>query len=300
MRVACVQARNRGLGFPGVFSGRRRRACARWRFARFSAPLDRTLGVALTLAWLSAPASAGAWLQPKGHGQIIVSSAFTDSARGFDAGGDPAAIPDYRKVETNAYVEYGLTDGVTAVLQPQLRSVTIGAPVDAHRFGLGYSDVGARFRIWSDDTSVVSWQGLVRIPGASDDSDPAQTGSTDFQFDARGLYGRSFSLGAWNSFLDAELGYRLRTGDAANEIRADLTVGTRPVPNFLLLAQSFNTFSQGAAHGVFSQVREHKVQVSVVWDVTGKWSLQVGGIATVAGENTLAERGAFAAIWTRF
>jgi predicted acetyltransferase len=40
--------------------------------------------------------------------------------------------------------------------------------------------------------------------------------------------------------------------------------------------------------------------VSLVWDFARNWSVQAGGIATVAGANTLRERGYFAAIWKRF
>lgn len=225
---------------------------------------------------------------------------FTQAGSGFDGGGGTVDIPDYRKFEQNAYLEYGLSDDVTALAQPQLRAVSIAAPTDADHVGLGYTDLGARMRIWSGDDAVLSGQALVRIPGAGDDMDPAQVGSTDFEADMRGLYGRSFSLGAWPAFIDAQLGYRFRAGDPADEIRADITFGVRPRPDFLLLAQSFNTVSVGSARGYFSKLREHKLQVSVVWDVSEAWSLQLGGVATVAGKNALAERGVVVGLWRRF
>jgi len=258
------------------------------------------LALGLIAAGLPTVARAGAWMQPEGHGQVIVSGTYTNSDKGFDDSGSAVDIPDYGKFELNAYFEYGITDRVTAIVQPQLRSVTIGAPTDADSFGLGYTDLGARMRFWSDEKSILSGQAVARIPGSTDDNNPAQVGSTGFETDLRILYGRAFALGTWASFLDAQLAYRIRTGDPSDEVRADFTIGTRPVPKVLLLAQSFNTFSTGSAQGVFSDVREHKVQLSVVWDFAKDWSLQAGTIATVAGEETLQERGIVLGVWRVF
>lgn len=254
----------------------------------------------LFVAGMLDPASAGAWLQPAGHSQLIMSGTFTASPTGFDRSGEKVDIPDYDKLEFSPYFEYGLTDDVTLVAQPQLRSVTIGNPVDAHHTGLGYTDLGARLRFWSDDRSVLSGQALVRIPRVSDESDPAQAGSTDTEADIRLLYGRAFELGPWPAFVDTQLGYRWREGRPADQLRLDLTLGVRPRPDILLLAQSFNTFSTPVSYNFLDEDREHKVELSVVWDVTRHLSLQLGGIATIAGRNTLRERGMVAAVWWRF
>ena len=254
----------------------------------------------LILPALAGSALAGAWTQPQGQGQAILSGAYSHSPFAFDENGDAVSIPDYEKFELSTFVEYGVTDHVTVVLRPQLQSVTINEPVGADRFGLGYSEFGARARLWSGETSVFSGQIAARIPGAGDEDDPAAIGNTDPEFDGRALYGRSFTLGTWSSFVDAQLGYRIRLDDPANEVRADLTIGTRPHPDVLLLAQSFNAMGDGSADGVFENGREHKAQVSTVWDVTESWSLQLGGIATVAGENALRERGVMAGVWRRF
>lgn len=254
----------------------------------------------LILPTLAGSALAGAWTQPEGRGQAIVTGAYTQSPRAFGEDGETIFIPDYDKFELNTLVEYGLTDDVTAIFQPLLQSVTIDEPTDADRFGLGFTEIGARARLWSDERSVFSGQVIARIPGAGDEDNPAALGNTDPEFDTRALYGRSFTLGTWSSFFDAQLGYRIRFDDPANEIRADLTLGTRPHPDVLLLAQSFNTMADGSAEGIFENGREHKAQLSAVWDVTESWSLQLGGIATVAGENALRERGVVAAVWRRF
>lgn len=246
------------------------------------------------------PAKAGAWLQPAGSGQAIMSGTYTASRNGFDASGRRKDIADYRKFEFDAFVEYGLTDAWTLVAQPQLRSVSIGSPDDARHTGLGYTDFGARVLLWESGRSVVSGQALVRIPGSGDADDPAQAGSTEAEVDLRLLYGRSFDLGPWSSFFDAEAAYRARLGGLEDQFRFDLTLGTRPRPDILVMAQSFNTFAAKVSRNPPNEDREHKVEVSVVWDATPALSLQLGAIATIAGRSTLAERGVVAALWWRF
>lgn len=249
---------------------------------------------------MAVPVLAGAWTQEKGKGQVIAAGTFTRSTRQFDDGGDAVPIPRYDKFELNALVEYGLSDWLTVMVQPQLMWTGIAPPTDAETSGLGYTDLGARARLWSDKDSVFSAQAFARAPGQHDEDNPAAIGRTDAELDLRALYGRSFTIDGRSGFIDAQLGYRFRFDDPPNEVRADFTFGIRPDPKLLLLAQSFNTFSDGSAEGVFSDGREHKVQLSAVLSLDEVWSVQLGGIATVAGENTLRERGVIAAIWRKF
>jgi hypothetical protein len=267
---------------------------------RFKPEALRLALAATALAVFPGTAHAGAWLQPKGKGILILSGTMLSSGSAFDDGGGSFDVPRYNKFELGGWLEYGLTDHFTAILQPQFRSVSIAGPTDASHSGLGYTGVGARIGLWSNESSVISFQSLLRIPGSSDENDPAEAGSTQVEEDIRLLYGRSFLLGAWPAFLDTEFAYRFRGGGAPDEIRSDVTFGVRPRPDLMLMAQSFSTFSQGNARGFYDVGWEWKAAASVVWDFTPEWSVQVGGIATLAGENTLRERGGFVALWKRF
>jgi hypothetical protein len=254
----------------------------------------------MALTAFHGPAHAGAWLQPKGHGLLILSATMLSSGRAFDGGGKPVVIPRYSKFESAAWLEYGLTDHLTLVLRPQFRSVDIAKPFAAHHAGAGYTVLGTRVGLWSNKDSVLSFQSLARIPGSRDKSDPAQAGSTEPETDLRLLYGHSFRLGGWPAFIDSEFAYRFRWGDAPDEIHSDVTFGVRPRPGMMVLAQSFATFSHGKARGYYLEGWEQKAALSVVWDISTGLSLQVGGTATIAGVNTLRERGYFAALWKRF
>jgi hypothetical protein len=276
-------------------AGLKKFAAMRAASSPFSIPLASILAAAM-----AGPAIGGAWTQSKDKGQTIAQGTFTRSTRQFDDNGDAVPIPRYDKFEMNVLIEYGLTDWLTVMTQPQLMWTGIAAPTDAEASGLGYTDIGARARLWSDKDSVFSAQAFARFSGQHDETNPAEVGKTDPELDLRALYGRAFTLAGWSAFTDAQLGYRFRFDDPPNEIRLDLTFGIRPDPKLLLLAQSFNTFSDGSAEGVFEDGREHKIQLSAVWDFDEVWSLQLGGIATVAGENALRERGVIAALWRKF
>ena len=93
---------------------------------------------------------------------------------------------------------------------------------------------------------------------------------------------------------------RLRFGDPPNEVHADLTFGVRPVPRFLLLAQSFNTWSDGRGKGVFDRYRYHNLQASAVLDLDDHWSIQAGALGTAGGKNALRERGLLFGLWRKF
>ncbi len=49
-------------------------------------------------------ARAGAWLEPPGQGQAIVTTDFSDSTRYFDAGGKLVPIAAYQKFSLGTYI----------------------------------------------------------------------------------------------------------------------------------------------------------------------------------------------------
>ena len=255
-------------------------------------------GIVASIAVLAAlspvPALAGAWTLKTGEGQVIVSGLYSEALELFDDQGDPQAIPVFHKAELSAHAEYGLTDWLTAIGRSELKTEAVGTPVsiDAARFGL--SGVGLRARLWQGDGTVVSAELSGRMPVGSRrfDHEP------DAEVDLRMLAGLGFALGSWSGFVDLQGAYRLRPGAPADEIRADLTLGLRPRSHLLWLAQSFNTLSTDGEE--LASSTEHKAAVSLVYDMTTYLSVQVGGIATVAGRDALRERGLITALWLRF
>jgi len=248
----------------------------------------------ISLTMFQDPARAGAWLQKKGHGLLILSTTMLSGDKVFDTDGRPFSIPRYNRFDADAWLEYGLTDQFTLVLQPALRSVRVAKPYDLRYTGFGDSSFGLRIGLWSSSDTVFSVQPMVRVPGG-----PLLAG-THVQTEIRLLYGHSYWLGAWPAFIDTEFAYRFGGGVLPDEAHSDVTLGVRPRPDTMVMAQMFGTFAFIRTEGFYASGWEYKAAVSLVWDFARNWSVQAGGVATIAGANTLRERGYFAAIWKRF
>jgi hypothetical protein len=260
-----------------------------------------TIGLCIGLCLL-APSRlwAGAWTLDAGSGQVFAGGLISTSSEIFDASRQLQPIPRYNKLEGEAFLEYGVTDRFTLMVGPGLQHIDIAAPVSAERTGLGYTELGGRYRLLLADSWVASGQVLVRVPGTFDNSNPAAIGFTDVQTDVRALLGRTFSVGKMPAFIDLELAQRFRGGGAPDELRADATFGIRPAPRWLLLAQSFNVISEGAGSWGFPSYDYYKLQLSAVYELTPSMALQVGGFTAYMGRNALQENGLVLGGWFKF
>ena len=251
--------------------------------------------VAIPLAPVAA--FAGAWTLPQGDGQIIETlSGWLGS--GPPQGG-PGPAPDESRVEAQTYGEYGVYDRLTLFGEISAERYALTPPTQDVYTGLDYSRIGLRGKLWSNDAWVFSLEASAFVPGARDPSRPAQAGNTGGAGEFRGLAGYNFNLGGMPAFLDAEVGYRLRAAGPPDEWHGDLTLGVKATPRWMGLAQVFNTVSQGGTPG-FPAWSSHTGQVSVVYALDERWSVQLGAFATFATVNTNSERGVMAAVWRRF
>ena len=255
-------------------------------------------GIAVLLS--SSAAFPGAWLMEQGHGQIVVTATPSSANEVFDGDRNLVPAPRYNKFEFQALFEYGVADWLTAIVSPGLQHIDIAAPVDARRTGLGYSEFGARARIAQGPNWVLSGQATTRVPGTFDSANPAAIGNNGIEQDVRILFGYSFTIGTWPAFIDLQLGQRFRLGDPPSEVRADATLGVRPAPQWLVLAQLFNVVSEGAAPPLFPSSDYSKLQLSAVYDLTKQWSLQGGAFTTFRGRNALQENGLLVGAWYKF
>lgn len=264
----------------------------------------RRVGLAVLIATgvtASQPAAfAGSWTLQEGQGYGYVTATASAANAAFDGGGSQRSIPRYSKAESQALIEYGVTNWFTMIVTPSLQHVDIAAPVDASRTGLGYTDVGGRVRLWTGGSWVVSAQTTFRIPGTFDKSNVAAIGYSDPEIDVRGLVGYSTTLRGLPAFVDVQIAQRFRLSGPPDEFRADITFGIRPQERWLLLAQSFNVVSEGTGSWGYASFAYHKLQLSAVYALTSTLSLQAGGYTTYAGRNALQENGLVVGAWFRF
>jgi protein XagA len=260
-------------------------------------------GLLLGLGLLVVPtaARAGAWTLNEGTGQAALIGTLSQASQIFDWKGNVTSAPRYTKFELQGLLEYGVTARLTLMFLPGLQHVDIDMPGNPNRTGLGYTEGGARYQLLSGPNWVFSGQATVRVPGTFDAGNPAAIGYTGFESDIRALFGYSFSVAGMPAFINLEAAQRFRFGGPPDEFRFDATFGLRPAPNWLLLAQVFNVVSEGAGEAPFStSYNYHKLQLSVVYDLTPRWALQLGGFTTFAGRNALQENGVLLGTWYKF
>ncbi len=257
--------------------------------------------VSVTLAGHGA--YAGAFLLNEGETRIIVSSAFDKSDRFFDSAGKLRPLAEYRKFEMVTYAEYGATDWLTLIFAPS-SSQSTGSIAVADLRGLTDSadrfarfETGARVRAWYTQNSVVSFQVSIRAPYAFDRGLPPGLRKEVNELDSRMLLGYNFVLWERGGYASVELAYRLRAG-AADEWRADITLGYRVMPDLLLLMQNFNVITKAQAPAPYT--RSHKFQLSAVYEFMDSWSIQAGVYAVPFGVNIRAEKGIMSALWRKF
>lgn len=176
-------------------------------------------------------AEAGAWLQPKGHGQIIMQAGYFESDRFYDSNGTSNAQDSYEKYELQPYLEYGLSDRLTVGGSFYAQYVSQSG---AHNTGIADPELFARVPLWSSDKARLSLQPLIKFKSSYDSTTP-RGGSRSTDAELSLVYGRNLPVLSPRDYLDTRLGYRARSGDLHNQWRADLAFGLGLTPQWMLI-----------------------------------------------------------------
>jgi hypothetical protein len=255
--------------------------------------------IALATALLTnCEANAGAWTLDHGQVQMISGLTISHASRGYDHESRPSKVVVFEKQFTQNWVEYGLTDAVTLFVAPEYVSAVSDTGGGVLRVRDASIEGGARILLLSR-VGMLSIQCSGKTAGAFDMSVSAGEVSGS-QFEFRLLYGRDFKVFGKSAFFDLETAERWIKRPRPNELIIDATAGIRFRKPTLLMLQSFNTISGGGGEPPYKFYRVHKVELSVVEQVTSRWSLQVGAFMSPAGQNVVVESGYLAAVWYRY
>ncbi len=257
----------------------------------------RTLAVVACFQLLGVtPAAAGAWTLGQGEGLAIVTVGGSEARGAFADNRRRAPVSGFRKAEIQVLAEYGITDRFTLRGRTELRHLSFETQDD--ETGLGVSEIGGRFRLLQRGGFVASAEANLRIAEADPALDPGGAGLLVGEIEGRLLAGYGFTLAGLPAYVDAQGAYRAAGATSADEVRGDLTLGLRPRPDLLVLAQSFSVV--GLPTDGLEGYDQHKLQLSAVYDLTPAVAVQAGGWGAVAGRNALDERGLIAALWLKF
>jgi hypothetical protein len=249
---------------------------------------------------LSGPARAGAWVQPKGDGQVIFKYERMRADRGYDPDGQDLPLPAPRHdVSAGVFAEYGLSDRLTFQFKGDWQD---GRDAFVDYQGRGPVEVGLTWQAARTDTWAVSLYGGYARGGEGRNAGYARPGQGDHDWEVRASAGRSFGGGegrfsASGRFVELQTARRFRSG-LPDETRIDLTMGSHYGDKWMVLGQAFGGLADEDASGR-PGARWLSVESSVVRRF-GDWSLQAGWRRTVAGRETPISNGAVIALWRRF
>lgn len=207
----------------------------------------------------------------------------------------------FERLETNTYAEYGLTNRVMIGGKVVYGTswLTRGATAET---ATGFSELEAfgQYQLFRNGRHAGAVRVAIARPSGFGSGARAalQSDGPDLQLSA--LYGRNLSDGPVKIFAVADAGLRKRFGDAADEARFQATLGAEPGGGFLLLLDSYATLSfrnEDPGGGDYDIV---KIQPSVVWRLSRRWTFQAGVTEEVAGRNIDLGRTYFFGIWSRF
>lgn len=270
------------------------------------------LAAGLDLTAAARPAHAGAWTLPESGAQVILNTLYYQATDEFTRGEHRRSFSNdgkFTKLELNPYIEYGLRDDLTLVLNLFARRVEFSNNFGSDaNFGVADPEIALRYRLSAPESLTVwSVQGLIKLPVAAPHGTPP-LGNEQTDVEGRLLVGRSFSIGPRWAYWDLEVAYRFRDEEPADEIRLDATLGVSLTERWLVIGQFFGI--RGLRNGTPIATHNnptidpnfdlYKAQLSVVYTLTKTVRLQVGYLRDLAGRNTGAGQAALFAVWFRF
>jgi hypothetical protein len=254
----------------------------------------------ITLVIAAGPCFAGAWTASKGSIYNKLSFNLYTADEQFDDSGDRTDVSDngdFSDTNLNYYVEYGITDTLTAIASLSYKWLKSEDTYTRSRTD-GFSDMerGVKYRLFSNNIGVMSVLGLGKVPELYDTNDAVALGNGQYDTEFRLLYGRSlypFIPGYFN----LEAGYRFRAEAPADEFRYLLEFGmdiTKTVYGRAKLDGILGMDNEDQSTDISSNPTTSlnydlgKLDLALGFKVSPQWSFELGYRAEIYGENTAA------------
>lgn len=257
--------------------------------------------LAALCAWICSAtvANASPWARDQGEAFLI------SQARYFTTSPQDEDIRRFERLESDLYLEFGLTSAVTLGAKAVYGTswLTRNGAVETIS---GFSEVGGFGQYELRRTAADAFSLRLSVIAPSDLGAGVRQGlqSDGVDVETAALYGRNLSSGPVKTFLALNAGYRKRFGDAADQLRAQATLGAEPGERWLLLADIFVERSLRNATDGGADFDIIKVQPSIVYRFgegpKRRWAAQAGMTEEIAGRNLSLGRAAFVSLWSAF
>ena len=242
---------------------------------------------------LSEPVLAGAWNQPKGQGQAIVKYEPVWSIHWLDKDGVRYNLPEERVDHVvSLWAEYGVTERLTVLVKTDWQDV---GDSQINFQGMGPTEIGGRYRLWSDERMIVSAQASLVSDSDGRNAAWSSAGFGETEAELRLLAGRSFG-GRYPSFFEAQLAHRWRD-NLPSEMRVEGAAGVHFNDRYMGLFQVYAGKTLPDDKSFEGRWNTYELGVVRHWS---DWSAQLGWRSTVAGRNITAGDGPILGIWRRF
>lgn len=246
------------------------------------------------------PAAASPW--PRRNGELFLATRtayFLATADEPLAAGSGAAR--FERFDSDNYFEFGLTRAMTLGGKAVYGTSTWFDGVNGGAAS-GFSEIEgfAQYEVSRGANSALSVKLAVAAPRRLVTGARPELANDGVDTELRALYGRNIMTRPVKIFAAAEAGYRRRFGQAADQMRAEALVGVEPAARLLLLFEIHSTLSlrnEGAAGADYDVL---KLQPSLVWRLTPRFSLQGGLAHETAARNLLAGDTFFVGLWSFF
>lgn len=252
---------------------------------------------------LSTVANSAAWTLPKGKAQAIHNFYYYRTDTFVNGSGVSQSQDPFDKFEHQVLTEYGWRDDVTLGSKISHQYVAQSANQD---WEVVSAEFFLRKRLFNQDEQVFSIQPLIKIPGTFDEDDPNNLfGEEQIDLELRALGGMSGLFQGEEMFGGAELAYRKRFHDPADEVHLDLTGGWKIDEDWTAMAQLFTRASIDGIPNSPNQFQntnasDNKIanlQLSLAYKIGEHTALQLGWFKHMRVRNTGRGGGLLLSIW---
>ena len=256
---------------------------------------------------INVPAFAGAWNLPPGEGQIITTYDYSEASSAFaDAEIEDLSL-SFVKNEGRLFFEHGLTQHLTFVGNGAYQTIQFSSSQSEINFSdFADIEIGLRYQLTRKEGLATSIQASYIIGGGPPDSLLDLNGPED-SVELRGLWGQSKEFENFSIFFDVQGALRSENFSDIDEWHTDLTLGYKRNEKYLLLGQLFHSSLDGevlngdAGDGILvPRQRRVKLKLSAVYEYKKNKHVQIGVQETIAGRNTVRERGVSLGTWIRY